>query len=46
MASDTWTTLSNKFEDPDERTDPWVSGANPWVAEVYQGLFMRRLDRM
>jgi len=44
MASDAWVYTGRKFEDPDDQIDPWVSALNPWVAEVYQGLLVRRRD--
>ncbi|HNQ30541.1 MAG TPA: hypothetical protein PKM87_10515 [Methanolinea sp.] len=46
MATDTWAHISRKFEDPDDQIDPWVSALSPWVAEVYQGLLVRRRGRV
>ncbi|OPX72201.1 MAG: hypothetical protein A4E39_01640 [Methanoregulaceae archaeon PtaB.Bin152] len=38
--------IRKDLEDPDDQIDPWQSTPNPWVAEVYETLFMRRRDRM
>ena len=45
MATDTWVYINRKLEDPDENSDPWMSALSPWVADVYQGLLIRRRDR-
>lgn len=45
MNSDSWAFLRKRNADPDEHDDPWDSRSDPWLANVYQFLFIRRQDR-